>query len=250
LTEARGVAVCAGAPCAQRYELAGPQALRIGLHGPRVLSDAGGDLLAAVAYAPPRTGATFARVEGGERVLDVDRDPRPVLAGEGGAAVLLDTRVLAGCFAPGFAGFERMAVERAAGRFALTSEPPESPDGPRRWFLEADGRERREALVWRVGGYVSLWVRLRWREVEDPRLAAGLGLDPPNARITLTPSTGEPFEVWVSAPDAARRVHLWNRQTGVLCSVESDYLPLLVPAEADFTRTEGGNPWERWLAPR
>ena len=38
--------------------------------------------------------------------------------------------------------------------------------------------------------------------------------------------------------------------TNVVGSVRAEMLPLLVPAAEDFTRVEGGNPWEAWLAPR
>jgi len=97
---------------------------------------------------------------------------------------------------------------------------------------------------------VSMWVRLRYDALVDPQSAAALGLDPPHATITLAPSTGAPFEVRISAPDSANRVHVWNRGTNVAAVVRAELLPLLVPSSTEFTREDGGNPWESWLAPR
>lgn len=249
ILDARGSLVCAGADCAARAGLADPAGLRVVLHGPKVLSDPARDVLVELAFGPAREGATFAAVAGTDRVLAVDRDPRPHLDAAGRPAPLVDTRVLAGCFAQGFAGFERMFVDRGDGSVELASDPPAEPGADRRWHL-VEGDTRREALVWRVGGYVSLWVRLRWDRVADPKQVAALGLDPPFATITLAPNVGAPFEVRVSAPDAANRVHVWNRATNVVASVRAELLPLLVPTAPDFTRAEGGNPWEAWLAPR
>jgi hypothetical protein len=245
---ARGTVVCAGPDCAARAGLDAPGGLRLSLHGTKFLSDPQQDTFVEIAFAPPTAGATFAAVVGTERVLAIDRDPRPFLDTTGRPAPLVDTRVLAGCFAPEFAGFERMFVDRGASSIELVSAPGSSPDAERNWQIVVEG-VRKDALLWRVGGYVSLWVRLRWDQTLDPRERAALGLEPPLATITLAPNVGSPFEIAVSAP-ATNRVHLWNRATNVVASVRAELLPLLVPDAADFTRVEGGNPWEAWLAPR
>lgn len=251
--ESRGALACAGPDCVERCGVRAPEGLRLALHGPKVLTDPGRDTWLELEFGPARAtadgGATFAALAGSDRVLAVDRDPRAFLDARGRPAPLVDTRVLAGCFAPGFGGFERLFVDRGDVSVELDSEPPAEAGGERRWFL-VDGATRRDALLWRVGGYVSLWVRLRWEAAVDPRQAAALGLDPAYATITLAPNVGDPFEIRVSAPDAANRVHLWNRATNVVAWVRADLLPLVVPAAADFTRPEGGNPWESWLAPR
>ncbi len=245
----RGTLVCAGDECAARAGLDDSNALWLGLHGSKVLSSDDRDLIARITYGPARPGATFARLEGTARVLAVDFDPRAFLDATGRPAPLVDTRVLAGCFAPGFAGFERIFVDRGELGFELASEEPAVSSQGRRWSL-VEGGTRRETLLWRIGGYVSLWVRLRWQRVEDPRQVAALGLDPPFARVTLAPNVGPPVEVFVSAADAANRVHVWNRTTSVVASVGAELLPLLVPQPEDFTRPEGVNPWEAWLVPR
>ncbi|MCY2960778.1 MAG: hypothetical protein NTY35_11480 [Planctomycetota bacterium] len=249
--ETRGVLVCAGDACVERARLSAPEGLRLALHGSKFLSDPDRDTLVELAFAPASdpAGATFAELSGTRRVLAVDHDPRRFLDAEGRPAPLVDTRVLAGCFAPGFAGFERMFVDQGGRSVELASDPPAEPGAERSWALVEAGT-RREALIWRVGGYVSLWVRLRWEGLADPKQAAALGLDPPYATITLAPSTGDPFEVRVSPPDAANRIHVWNRATNVVAWVRAELLPELVPEAADFTRVEGGNPWEKWLAPR
>ncbi len=247
--DTRGVLTCDGAECAARCGIDEPDVLRLALHGAKILTAPDRDTLVELAFAPSRGNATFAAAVGSERVLSVDRDPRALLDTVNRPAPLVDTRVLAGCFAPGFAGFRRMFVDRGDNSIDLSSADPETSGVDRTWQIEAEGT-RRDALVWRVGGYVSLWVRLRWDRAEDPRTAAALGLDPAFATITLAPNIGEPFEIRVSAPDPANRVHLWNRATNVVASVRAELLPLLVPVPADFTRAEGGNPWESWLAPR
>lgn len=248
VVEARGALVCAGSDCAERAGLAADDGLRLALHGSKVLSDPERDTFARIAFAPSRAEATFAEYAGTDRVLAIDRDPRALLDATGLPAPLVDTRLLAGCFAPGFAGFQRIFVDRGESSIELSSAAPDE-GAERTWQLTSQG-SRQDALLWRVGGYVSLFVRLRWDRAEDPRGAAALGLDPPHASITLAPNVGDPFEIRVSAPDAANRIHVWNRATNVVATVRAELLPLLVPEAAEFTRTEGGNPWEAWLAPR
>ncbi len=250
VVEGRGALVCADEGCAGAFGFGGADGLRVVLHGPKVLSAPDQDALATVEYAPANaSGAVFARAGDAARVLDADRDPRAALEFRGAPAPLVDTRVLAGLLGPGFRGLERIFVDRTDGALELTSAAPESESEERRWFLQSGGA-RTETLTWRVGGYVSLWVRLRWDAILDPRSVAGLGLDPPFARITLVANTAEVWEIWVSRPDPANRVHLWNRATNVVAAVRGELLPLLVPDPAAFTRREGGNPWEAWLAPR
>ncbi len=248
VVEARGALVCAGSDCAERAGLAADDGLRLALHGSKVLSDPERDTFARIAFSPSRAKATFAAFAGTERVLAIDRDPRALLDASGLPAPLVDTRLLAGCFPPGFAGFERIFVDRGESSIELSSAAPDE-GAERTWQITSKGSHQ-DALVWRVGGYVSLWIRLRWDRAEDPRDAAALGLDPPHATITLAPNVGDPFEIRVSAPDASNRVHVWNRATNVVAAVRAELLPLLVPEAADFTRTEGGNPWEAWLTPR
>jgi len=249
VVEARGALVCAGSDCAARAGLAADDGLRLTLHGSKVLTDPERDTFARIAFAPARADATFAEFVGTDRVLAIDRDPRAVLDASGRPAPLVDTRLLAGCFAPGFAGFERIFVDRGETSLELSSDAPDEEGAERTWQLTSQG-SRQDAILWRVGGYVSLFVRLRWDRVEDPRSVAALGLDPPHATITLAPNVGDPFEIRVSAPDAANRVHVWNRATNVVAAVRAELLPLLLPEPTDFTRIEGGNPWEAWLSPR
>lgn len=247
LLETRGSLVSIGPDGIQRAGVSAPDGMHITLHGSKLLTDPARDLIAAVSFAPDRGGSAFAVLDGEERVLAVDHDPRTRLDAGGRPAPLVDTRLLAGSFPPGFAGFQRMFVDSASGSLELASETPSSPDVQRTWHLIEDGKPR-TALFWRVGGYVSMWIRLRYDALADPKTTAALGLDTPYATITLAPSSGEPFEVRVSAPDSANRVHVWNRATNVVMTVRADLLPLLVPSTNDFTREEGGNPWESWLS--
>lgn len=255
LGDTLGSLACAGDGCAERTGLLGPESVHVTLHGPQFFSDPLRDTIAELAFtvargsSPGERGAAFGLLEGTQRVLAVDRDPRAHLDTQGRPVPLVDTRVLAGCFPPGFAGFERMFVDSGATSIEIASDPPPDANTERRWFL-VDGANRRDALFWRVGGYVSLWVRLRWENVGDPREAKAVGLDEPLATITLAPNVGDPFEILVSRPDASNRVHLWNRATNVVAWVHADLLPLIVPPEESFTKLEGGNPWEAWLAPR
>lgn len=249
LLETRGSLVSSGRDGVERAELLHEDALRLTLHGSKVLADPARDLLAAVRFAPDRGGSAFAMLEGVDRVLAVDHDPRSRLGTSGRPAPLIDTRILAGSLPSGFAGFQRIFVDGAAGSFELVSTTPSAAGVERTWNL-VENDAARPALLWRVGGYVSMWVRLRYDALVDPQSAAALGLDPPHATITLAPSTGAPFEVRISAPDSANRVHVWNRGTNVAAVVRAELLPLLVPSSTEFTREDGGNPWESWLAPR
>lgn len=252
--DARGALASTGREAVERAGLRAADGLRVALHGTKVLSDPQRDVLVELAFGPSREGATFAGVAGVERVLAVDRDPRALLDVAAGApAPLVDTRVLAGSLAADFAGFERMFVDRGADaaepELELASTPAAAPGGERRWRVTAGGTAS-DAILWRVGGYASLWIRVRFERLADPRTVTELGLDPPLATITLAPDTGEPVELRVSAADATGRVYVWNRRTNVVGAVRADLLPLMAPSAADFTRAEGGNPWEAWLTPR
>jgi hypothetical protein len=133
--DARGTAAGAGALALARAGLADPDGLRLVLHGARVLSDPERDVIARLAFGPQRAGATFATFGDAPRVLAVDRDPRPLLDEAGRPAPLVDTRLLAGCLPPGFAGFEHMRIQTAAGAIEFVSAPPVEEGRERTWRI-------------------------------------------------------------------------------------------------------------------
>jgi hypothetical protein len=241
-TQARGEELTRDPQRASRYGLAEDARLSVALHGPKFLDKPDRDVLARLEFGPG-----FGRRAGSPAILALDRDPRGLLARPAPELPpFVDTRLLAGCFGPGFAGFRRIELAYADGRaFALEPAPPATPDAPPQWTLEREG-QRVSALVGRPGGYTSLWIRARAKGFESPKLAAGLGLEKPWLRITLATGEGEPIEMCLSERGPANEAWLWNRRTNVLMRIEGELVPELAPEASAFTDAQRPNPWERW----
>ena len=228
----------------------GPQQTTFRLHGPKVIDDPARDVLFAfevgTSFAGGAHGLAFVRAEGDDAVLEVDRDPRAVLARHerGGLPPMLDLRLLAGCLGGDFGGFRRFRVEPRAGSAFVVEHgdgPPESS-----WALVRDGA-REPAMFWRAGGYTALWVRGRYQGVASPAQAAELGLDPPELRVTLEADGAEPIVVEVSALRPSGEAWVWNRRTNVVMAVDRDTHAEIAATPAMFTDASRENPWERWL---
>jgi hypothetical protein len=230
---------------AREYGLDGEDRIAIAFHGPKILEAADRDVFLAFevgrSFAQGPNGRCFVRRRGSERILEIDRDPCRMLRGTtDGLPPLVDTHLLAGSTSERFRGFSEFRVQRGEGAILRVAN---SESG---WFVEREGR-REDALPWRVGGYMGLWLRGRFDAVESPARAAELGLSPPATRITLVPDDGEPIEVQLSAPDPSRRAYVWNRATNVVMVVQADLEPLLAPAPELFLDAARPNPWEAWL---
>lgn len=228
----------------------GPEAPVFRLHGPKVLDDPAQDVILAfevgTSFAGGAHGRAFVRAAGSDAVLEVDRDPRALLARHerGRLPPMLDLRLSAGCLASDFAGFRRFRVEpRAGGAFEVEhgDGPPESS-----WTLVQQGA-RTPALFWRAGGYTALWVRGLYAGVGSPAKARELGLDPPDLRVTLEADGAEPIVFEVSRPRPGGEAWVWNRRTNVVMAVDRDTHAEIAATPAMFTDGSRANPWERWL---
>lgn len=248
LLEARGVLRSADPARAPGYGF--DDALRVRLHGSRVIDQADRDVIVAVEIGASTDRSAFARVAASPRILEIDRDPRLHLVVPPGTGLppLIDTRLLAGSMPEGFRGFGRFAFEFADGRrFAVESQPSAEPDAPPDWFV-VHGARRDPCQSWRVGGYTGLWLREHFEGVANPARAAELGLDPPFLTIALTPHGGEAIRFDVSAPSTAGQAYLWNRSTNTLAVISRALHENIVPDPEMFLDETRPNPWERWLS--
>lgn len=252
LTQARGLEVTREPALAERYGFAPGRLVRIALHGAKFLEREDRDTFFALelggGFDEGPVGRAFARRGGSSAILEIDCDPRRLLAPPAsGLPPLVDTRLLAGCFGAGFVGFRRLEFARSDGSsFALRSEPSSDPKQPPQWTLERGGQSE-PALVWRVGGFTSLWIRARAKGYGDPRQARELGLEQPWLELTLTPSEGEPIRICLSERGASNEAWLWNRRTNVLMRVDGELWRDLGTEPADFVDALRPNRWERWL---
>lgn len=240
LLQARGVVRTADPARADAYGFADP--LHVALHGPKVMSDAGRDVLFAFELGAPR----FARRAGDARILELDRDPRELWSeGNSPLAYLLDRTLIAGSTEDGFHGFRSFEFEFAAGgSFRLDTQSNAVEDTP--WIADAGGA-RREVPAYRIGGYIGLLLRENFLETEPPSRAADLGLATPAVRITMTPNVGPPIVIEGAPATRPNRAYLWNKNTNVLMVVSSDVYALAAPDLLMLADADRPNPWESYL---
>jgi len=250
--DAHGVERASGAGAEAACGLATADRVTVRFHGPKAFEAPDGDLLLAFevgrSFPEGPHGLAFVREAGSDRILEIDCDPARVLASaRPPIPPLVDAGFLAGSLAGEFRGFREIRIEPREGealRITRDLDAPASADSA--WIL-ARGDRRESFPGWRVGGYVGLWLRGRFDAFESPLRPAEIGLDPPAARVTLVPETGDPIELAVSAADPAHRARVWNRATNVVGVVPGELQPLLAPRAELFTDASGPNPWEAWL---
>lgn len=248
LVESSGRPLPVDAARAADYGLREDEVLRFRLHGKRALSSPDGDVVLDIEVGASDGVRSFARERGSDVIYELDRDPRAACASTSDLPPMLDTRLLAGTIGPGFAGFSRVFVDFEGGDgYEVVAEPAAEPGGEPRWMVDGDGA-RVPAIVWRIGGYTNFLVRESWLGLANAKQAGGLGLDPPRAKVTLAPSSGDVLELWVSAPDASNRCYVWNKRTNVVLVLDGDRSEFLAPKRSWFVDTTIANPWERWIA--
>lgn len=248
LVESSGRPLPVGADRAGDYGLREGESLRIRLHGRKALSASDGDVVLDVEIGASDGARSFAREHGSSTIHELDRDPRAACASSGDLPPMLDTRLLAGTIGPGFAGFSRVFVDVGEDEgYELVAEPSAQAGGEPRWMVDGGGA-RVPAIVWRIGGYTNFLVRESWLGLASAKQAAALGVDPPHAKVTLVPSSGETLELWVSKPDAANRCYAWNKLTNVVLVLDGELAQYLAPQRSWFVDTTIQNPWERWIA--
>jgi hypothetical protein len=238
---------------AEAYGLGPEQRIEVTFHGPKLLDAPDRDLLFGFdlgrRFDDGAFGRSFARALGATAILELDHDlARSFSAGTGPELPpWIDTRLCAGLMPEGFAGFREFRVEaQGAEKLTLTMKPPADPSAEPVWTLEQAGRAT-PCLEWRAGGYTAFWIRGRYEGVASPKRAPELGLDPPAARITLTPSTGAPFTIEIGALRPSGEAWAWNRATNVLMRIARETRAAAIPDAALFLDATRPNPWETWL---
>jgi hypothetical protein len=248
LLQARGVVRTDDPARAASYGF--DDALRVRLHGPKVMEAADRDVIAGVDIGASTGRTAFVRLESTSRIFEIDRDPRAHLETRAGTSLppLIDTRLLAGSTGEGFRGFERFVFTFADGRtFAVESERGADPDALPEWFV-VHGAKRDPCPSWRIGGYTGLWLREHFDGLANPARAEELGLVPPFLSIELYPHDREAIRFDVSAPSSDGTGHLWNRTTNTLSMIARDVHEMVLATPEMFLDGTRANPWERYLS--
>lgn len=253
LLEAQGVVRTSDPAHGAAYGFGAQDVLVIGLHGPRVLSDATRDVIdsfdVGTAFDDGARGRAFVRATGTQRVLEIDRSPKRVLddARSSSLPPLLDTHVLAGCIDGTFRGFKAFVFERADGTsFSVASESAAGADSDIAWFVKR-GDEKTRCADQRAEGFTHMLLNARYDAVAGPARTRELGLDSPLVKITITPFEGDVIELDVSALDSLREGWCWNKTTKVVCGIDEGIHAQLVADLAMFIDTTRPNPWETQL---
>ncbi|MCB9914333.1 MAG: hypothetical protein H6828_04165 [Planctomycetes bacterium] len=239
------------------FGLAPDQRLVVRLHGARMFEDPGGDVLLAVELGASLPGVgggrAFARRAGTRAVLEIDHDPRRLVARSAGdLPPLLDARLLAGEFPARGAGLARAFVDLAGGEaLVLRSEVREVPgleraEWPREWTVSA-GEARATCLPYRIAGWQAFLYRVEWRGLSDPEAAPRRGLAEPRATLTLAQVDGDPIVLQVGQPAPSGGCFVLNEKTGQLGYLGPEEAALVVPTLVELCDPGRANPWERWL---
>jgi hypothetical protein len=257
ILEAQGILQSQDPGRANRFGLDPPSLLRVSLHGARLLHDRGHDLiaLAEIGAAVPGGRGTYARSGVTNEVIAVDVDLRTDLAWPKalGLAPLLDPRIVPAVWS-GSASVERIAVRPQSGAaFELrkrprTPKPEEFLRGglPWDWVLVAGGREQ-STPQGPSNAYASFLQSATYNLALDPRLADGLGLARPRARVVLYPPEGKAVEIQIGGPAPAGGIVVKNALTQGVFAVDSQVAALLVPRAEALRHAAKVTPWDSRL---
>ncbi|TDJ68198.1 MAG: hypothetical protein E2O39_13475 [Planctomycetota bacterium] len=255
--EARGVVRARSNAAAATYGLAETATL-VRFHGPKILTAEDRDVLFAfevgASVAGGALGRAFVRALDSGAILEIDHDPTRFLAWPEGQAFppLLDERLLAGAWPRGVQGFERIFVDFESGaslELARRPAPDAGAEGGLGEWVARDGTREVVALPYRLAGFLNFLARATFTGLADPRDAAGLGHDPPFARVTIVPTGAEPLELTVgNAIDAEGTVFVANGASGALVQTSAESARLLAPTLTMMVDTNIPNPWEVWLS--
>jgi hypothetical protein len=249
------------------YGLSGPEALELILHGKQLLDDPAGDelLRVRVGAASRVTGSgavarsgSFACVAPSPRVLELDLDPRAWLDTPApGLPPLLDARLAPGDFPGPGRRVERVFLDRADGTTLELVRRPREARAPGEGVSAAEtldwewlllSGERQEVIPPLRGEAWVTWApRAPYVGLADPSGDEALGLDAPQARLTLVPDEGEPLELVVgrSTSDGAAWVDVPS--VPLRAAVAPQTLAMLLPDADELAEDARRNRWDEAL---
>ena len=256
LLEAQGILQTQDAGRADRFGLDPPRLLRVSLHGPRVLQDRSHDLIALVEIGATLPGGrgTYARSGMSQGVIAVDADLRRDLSWPkaAGLAPLVDPRIVPAVWSSSV-NVERIEVHPVGAAFDLRkrARPAKREELlagalPWEWVLVTGGGQQNAEPV-SSNAYARFLQSATYNLALDPRLADGLGLDRPRARVVLHPAEGQPVEIQIGGPAPAGGVAVRNALTQSVFAVDSEVGALLVPRAEALRGAAKVTPWDAWL---
>lgn len=256
ILEAEGIVQRQDAGSAERFGLDPPRLLRVSLHGPRALRDRGHDLIALAEIGAPLPGGrgTYARSAVSHEVIAVDADLRGDLAwpAASGLAPLVDPGIVPAAWSMS-ASVERIEVHpQGAAPFELRKRARAMHEEilagvlPWEWVLVTGGRSETPPPG-PASAYARFLQSAQYDLALDPRLAAGLGLDRPRARVVLYPAEGRGLEIQIGGPAPAGGVTVRNALTQSVFAVDSEVAALLVPGAEALRRSAKVTPWDARL---
>ena len=256
ILEAQGILQRQDAGSTDRFGLDPPRLLRVSLHGPRVLQDRGHDLiaLAEIGATLPGGRGTYVRSGMSHEVIAVDADLRRDLTWPkaAGLAPLVDPRIVPAAWSSS-ANVERIAVHPTGAAFELrkrarpaTREEILAGALPWEWVLVTGGSQQ-TAAPGPSNAYARFLESATYDLALDPRLAGGLGLDRPRARVVLYPAEGKAVEIQIGGPAPAGGIVVKNALTQSVFAVDSEVAALLVPGAEALRRPAKVTPWDARL---
>jgi hypothetical protein len=212
---------------APRYGINVPETARIFLQGPAAAQ--GGDVRAALEVGAGNGQGCFARRQGTKEIWSVAGDLRATLAQRvaPGLPPLLAASLVPAKWREESGGIVR--VERAGAGEPLVVErrereldPTTMQPGmlPWTWVLAPGADEVVEDGFERFVGRLE---NLAYDGVLDPKTRAGLGLEPPLARVTLVPRSGAPLVLAFGTRDV-EGAPVWIEASGTLYRVAASEL--------------------------
>jgi hypothetical protein len=256
ILEAQGILQRLDAGSTDRFGLDPPRLLRVSLHGPRVLQDRGHDLiaLAEIGATLPGGRGTYVRSGMSHEVIAVDADLRRDLTWPkaAGLAPLVDPRIVPAAWSSS-ANVERIAVHPTGAAFELrkrarpaTREEILAGALPWEWVLVTGGSQQ-TAAPGPSNAYARFLESATYDLALDPRLADGLGLDRPRARVVLYPAEGKAVEIQIGGPAPAGGIVVKNALTQSVFAVDSQVAALLVPRAEALRHAAKVTPWDSRL---
>jgi hypothetical protein len=187
-------------------------------------------------------------------VIAVDADLRRDLTWPkaAGLAPLVDPRIVPAAWSSS-ANVERIAVHPTGAAFELrkrarpaTREEILAGALPWEWVLVTGGSQQ-TAAPGPSNAYARFLESATYDLALDPRLADGLGLDRPRARVVLYPAEGKAVEIQIGGPAPAGGIVVKNALTQGVFAVDSQVAALLVPRAEALRHAAKVTPWDSRL---
>lgn len=254
IVDAEGVVLTEDKLRAKSYGFGTDVALRVTLHGTKMQSDEDGDVLLCVdlGYPIQGTDGCYARPLGPNAVWAIDKNPRTYLTRPPGSSFppMLDPFLIPGPVAAGMGGIARIELVRASGGFSLVplAAPVDLPDGTQaEWELVAADGSRTPCHPVPSTGWILYMARATYERVYGQADVPAEVLDSPDARLVITPRSGEPFELLFGKPERGGGRPVINTQTRTAFGVSQEVAGLLLPSPETVADVERGNPWHAYI---